>query len=64
MAASGSCGPSVAPEENLNSLAYIELLKEYLIPEIKAAGAPMTFMHDSAPCFYKFNSFLHFNIRN
>jgi multisite-specific tRNA:(cytosine-C5)-methyltransferase len=36
--------------DGCNSVAYIELLKEYLIPEIKAAGAPMTFMHDNASC--------------
>jgi hypothetical protein len=36
-------GPLVALEENLNSVAYIELLKEHLIPEIKAAGIPIIF---------------------
>jgi hypothetical protein len=36
-------GQLVALEENLNSVAYIELLKEHLIPGIKAAGIPIIF---------------------
>lgn len=38
-----SLGQLVALEENLNSAAYIELFKEHLIPEIKAAGIPIIF---------------------
>ena len=43
-------GPIVAIEESLNSEAYIELLKDHLIPEIKAVGGNVVFMQDNAPC--------------
>ncbi len=43
-------GPIVAIEETLNSEAYIELLKEHLIPEIRAVGDNVVFMQDNAPC--------------
>jgi hypothetical protein len=33
-------GPLIALEENLNSAAYIELLKEHLIPEKKPEKIP------------------------
>jgi hypothetical protein len=41
-------GPIVAIEETLNSEAYIELLKEHLIPEIRAVGDNVVFMQDNA----------------
>ena len=34
----------------MNGEKYVELLKDVLIPEIEAAGVPMTFMQDNAPC--------------
>jgi hypothetical protein len=40
-------GPLVALEGNMNSVSYIELLKEHLILEIQAAGIPMIFMQES-----------------
>jgi hypothetical protein len=43
-------GPLVALEGNMNAEKYIELLRDTLIPEIEAAGRPMTFMQDNAPC--------------
>jgi transposase len=43
-------GPLVALEGNMNALSYIELLREHLIPEVAAAGIPMVFMQDNAPC--------------
>ena len=43
-------GPIVAIEETLNSEAYIELLKEHLIHEIRAVGDNVVFMQDNAPC--------------
>jgi hypothetical protein len=39
-------GPIVAIEETLNSESYIELLKEHLIPEIRAVGDNVVFMQD------------------
>ena len=43
-------GPLVALEGNMNAEKYIELLTTSLIPELAAAGRPMTFMQDNAPC--------------
>ena len=43
-------GPLVALDENLNSANYLNLLKNNLLPEIRAAGLPMVFMQDNAPC--------------
>ena len=43
-------GPLVALEGSMNAEKYIELLKTTLIPELAAAGRPMTFMQDNAPC--------------
>ena len=43
-------GPLVALEGNMTGEKYIELLKTTLIPELAAAGRPMTFMQDNAPC--------------
>ena len=37
-------GPLVALEGNQNSLTYKELLKDVLLPELRAAGQEMTFM--------------------
>jgi hypothetical protein len=45
MAASGSCFGVASPVS-----VWVHWLLEYLISEIKAAGVPMTFMHDNAPC--------------
>jgi len=43
-------GPPVALQENLNSAGYLEILKEYLIPEIRATRKQMIFIQDNAPC--------------
>jgi len=43
-------GPLVALEGNMNAEKYIELLKDTIIPELGAAGRPMVFMQDNAPC--------------
>jgi transposase len=43
-------GPLVALEGTMNAEKYIELLKDTIIPELAAAGRPMTFMQDNAPC--------------
>jgi len=43
-------GPLVALEGNMTGEKYIELLEATLIPELAAAGRPMTFMQDNAPC--------------
>ena len=43
-------GPLVAIEGTLNSEKYIELLKEHLLPELRAARRPMIFQQDNAPC--------------
>ena len=47
-------GPLVALEGNQNQYNYKETLREYLLPEIKAAreeyGINMTLMQDNAPC--------------
>ena len=34
----------------MNQYSYLEVLNDYLIPEIEAAGVPMVFMQDNAPC--------------
>jgi hypothetical protein len=43
-------GPLVALEGSMNAEKYIQLLRTTLIPELAAAGRPMTFMQDNAPC--------------
>ena len=47
-------GPLVALEGNQNQHTYTELLREYLVPEWKAAnqkfGIEFTFMQENAPC--------------
>lgn len=47
-------GPLVALEGSQNQESYLNLLREYPIPEIEAAkrmhGVNFTFMHDNAPC--------------
>ena len=43
-------GPLVALEGSMTAENYIELLRTTLIPELAAAGRPMTFMQDNAPC--------------
>jgi len=43
-------GPLVALEGTMNSENYLELIKDTLLPEIDAAGRPMVFMQDNAPC--------------
>jgi transposase len=43
-------GPLVALEGTMNATNYIELLKDFVLPELAAAGRPMTFMQDNAPC--------------
>ena len=34
----------------MNAQNYIELLKDIVLPELAAAGRPMVFMQDNAPC--------------
>ena len=43
-------GPLVALEGNMTGEKYIKLLQDTLIPELQAAGRPMIFMQDNAPC--------------
>ena len=43
-------GPLVAIEGSMNAQNYIELLKDIVLPELAAAGRPMVFMQDNAPC--------------
>ena len=43
-------GPLVALEGSINGERYIELLRTTLLSELAAAGRPMTFMQDNAPC--------------
>lgn len=43
-------GPLVALEGSMNAEKYVELLKDVLLPELQAAGRPMVFMQDNAPC--------------
>ena len=43
-------GPLVALEGNMNAQNYLELLKDIVLPELVAAGRPMVFMQDNAPC--------------
>jgi transposase len=43
-------GPLVAIEGTMNAESYIDILKEYVIPELAAAGKPMIFQQDNAPC--------------
>ena len=42
-------GPLVAIEGTMNAESYIDILKEYVIPELAAAGKPMIFQQDNAP---------------
>jgi predicted RNase H-like nuclease len=41
-------GPLVALEGNMKGEKYVEVLKDTLLPELVAAGIPMTFMQDNA----------------
>ena len=34
----------------MNAVKYIELLQDTVLPELAAAGRPMVFMQDNAPC--------------
>ena len=34
----------------MNAVNYIELLQDTVLPELAAAGRPMVFMQDNAPC--------------
>ena len=43
-------GPLVAIQGTMNSQNYLELLRDYVLPELNAAGQPMIFMQDNAPC--------------
>ena len=43
-------GPLVALNGSLDSEKYVELLRDALVPELEAAGRPMVFMQDNAPC--------------
>ncbi len=43
-------GPLVALDGNMNARNYLELLKDTVLPELAAAGRPMVFMQDNAPC--------------
>ena len=43
-------GPLVALQGNMNAQKYLELLQDTIIPELAAAGRPMVFMQDNAPC--------------
>lgn len=43
-------GPLVALEGSMNAQNYLELLRDIVLPELNAAGRPMVFMQDNAPC--------------
>jgi hypothetical protein len=43
-------GPLVALEGTMKAANYVELLRDTVLPELAAAGRPMTFMQDNAPC--------------
>jgi transposase/DNA-binding transcriptional MerR regulator len=43
-------GPLVALDGTMNSEKYVQLLEDVLLPELIAAGGPMVFMQDNAPC--------------
>ena len=43
-------GPLVALEGTMNSQNYIELLRDFVLPELNAAGRQMVFRQDNAPC--------------
>ena len=43
-------GPLAAIQESMNAESYKEILNELLLPELRAAGVPMVFMQDNAPC--------------
>ena len=43
-------GPLVALQGTMNAQNYVELLRDTVLPELSAAGRPMTFMQDNAPC--------------
>ena len=47
-------GPLVVVEGSQNTHTYLQMLKDYLVPEIQAAflehGVKMVFMQDNAPC--------------
>ena len=43
-------GPLVALEGSMDARKYVQLLEDVLLPELEAAGRPMVFMQDNAPC--------------
>jgi transposase len=43
-------GPLVALEGSQTAETYVGLLEDVLLPELQAAGGPMIFMQDNAPC--------------
>ncbi len=45
-----SLGPLLTLEGLMTSPKYEEMLKYVLLPELEAAGVPMIFMQDNAPC--------------
>lgn len=60
-------GPLVAVDGTMNASTYIEILSEYLIPEIRTAkndyGVDLVFMQDNAPC-HKAHSVMDFLASN
>ena len=44
-------GTLVAIDQTMKQYSYLEILNDYLIPEIEAAGVPMVFMQDNSPCY-------------
>ncbi len=43
-------GSLVALEGTMTAQTYVELLQDTVLPELAAAGRPMVFMQDNAPC--------------
>jgi transposase len=43
-------GPLVVLDGSMTAEKYIGLLEDVLLPELEAAGGPMVFMQDNAPC--------------
>jgi transposase len=56
-------GPLVVIEGTMTAQKYIETLRNKLLPELQAAGRPMIFMQDNAPC-HKATSVMDFLSHN
>ncbi len=61
-------GPLVVVEGTMDADKYLQILSEYVVPELKAAqeqfGIEMTFMQDNAPCHKAKRVMEHFQREN